>query len=74
MKTKGEVHLAMKELLKKVGMSDPIICDPARGQIIGDSRKLASETVIAIYVIELNISRKNHADQYIHIQVYLCKV
>ena len=67
MRTKGEVHHAMKEFFKKIGVPDAIICDPAREQILGDSRKLAREAGTVIRAIEPDTLWSNRAERYIGI-------
>ena len=67
MKTKGEVHLAMKEFFKRIGVPDAIVCDPAKEQILGDTKKLAREAGTVIRAIEPNTPWSNRAERYIGI-------
>ena len=65
MRTKSEVHHAMKEFFKRIGVPDTIICNPAHEQILGDNRKLTREAGTVIRAIEPDTSWSNRAEQYI---------
>ena len=65
MKSKKEVPLALKEFFKKVGVPDAVICDEAKEQIMGDSRKIMREAGTTIRAIEPGTPWSNRAERYI---------
>ena len=67
MKSKSEVHLALKEFFKKIGVPDAIICDDAKEQILGESRKVMREAGTTIRALEPGTPWSNCAERYIGI-------
>ena len=66
MSSKSEVPLALKEYSKKVGIPDTtIICDDAKEQVLGQSRKIMREVSTTIHALEPGTLWSNRAERYI---------
>ena len=65
MKRKGDVHHAMKEFFKCIGIPDAIVCDGAREQVRGKSKEVCDRVGTTIRELERNTPWSNRAELYI---------
>lgn len=67
MRSKGDCHLAVKELFKLYGVPDKIICDAAREQNSGETLRFANSVGCHIQYLEKNTPSANRAESSIKI-------
>ena len=65
MRTKADVPHALKQFFKTLGVPDAIICDSAREQILGHSKKLCDQVDCAIRPLEPYTPWSNRAELHV---------
>ena len=67
MKAERETHKAYRKFFKAVGVPDAIVCDGAKAQVMGETKRLCDNVGTTIRQPERNTPWSNQAELYIGI-------
>ena len=67
MKAESETHKAYRKFFKAVGVPNAIVCDGARAQVMGETKRLCDNVGTTIRQLERNPLWSNRAELYIGI-------